>query len=123
MRTRPNGADLLAAAQKLLRDQLLPELPEAQKHTALMIANAMGVAMRQLQAGEAAELEERLSLARLLHRSVIGPQGTNTGDRELGQLLRTGLADPGKPRRADVLKHLRTAVRQAVMESNPKYLA
>lgn len=122
MRTRPNGADLLVAAQKLLREQLLPVLPDAHKHDALMIANAMGVAIRQLQAGEAVEHEERRSLEHLLQRPLSEPLQMNTGNRELSMLLRAGLADPGQGKRAEVLEHLRRAVRQAVTESNPKYL-
>ncbi|MCK8682707.1 DUF6285 domain-containing protein [Pseudomonas umsongensis] len=122
MRTRPNGADLLVEAQKLLRKQLLPVLPDEQKHNALMIANAMGVAIRQLQAGEAAEQEERRSLEHLLQRPLNESLQMNTGNRELSMLLRAGVADPGQGKRAEVLDHLRLAVRQAVTESNPKYL-
>jgi hypothetical protein len=122
MRNRPNGADLLVAAQALLREQLLPNLPDAQKHNALMITNAMGIAIRQLQAGEAAEQEECLRLERLLKRPLQGAQQIKTGNRELGVLLRAGLADPGQTARGEVLEYLRAAVRQAVTESNPKYL-
>jgi hypothetical protein len=122
MRNRPNGADLLVAAQTLLREQLMPNLPDEQKHNALMITNAMGIAIRQLQAGEAAEQEECLRLERLLERPLQGAQQIKTGNRELGVLLRAGLADPGQTARGEVLEYLRAAVRQAVTESNPKYL-
>ncbi|MEE1916322.1 DUF6285 domain-containing protein [Pseudomonas asiatica] len=122
MRTRPDGADLLVAAQKLLREQLLPALPDEHRHNALMIANAMGVAIRQLQAGEAAEHEERRRLERLLQRPLSDVSQMSTGNRELSIMLRAGLADPGQAKRTEVLDHLRRAVRQAVSESNPKYL-
>ncbi|MDD2058385.1 DUF6285 domain-containing protein [Pseudomonas sp. GD03860] len=113
---------MLVVAQKLLREQLLVVLPDEHKHNALMIANAMGVAIRQMQAGEAAQHEECRSLERLLQRPLSDPSQVNSGNRELSMLLRAGLADPGQAKRTEVLNHLRRAVRQAVTESNPKYL-
>jgi hypothetical protein len=122
MRTRPHGADLLACAQTLLREELIKSLPPEQKHNALMIANAMAVAARQLQAGEAPEREEGARLSGLLEHSLEAENALCVANRALAALIRGGWADPGQSRRADVFAHLRQVVRQAVAESNPKYL-
>lgn len=45
----PPGHDLLASARALLLDDLLPELPPAQERRIRMIADAMGIAERELR--------------------------------------------------------------------------
>lgn len=54
-RTGPDAAlDLVAIALETLRADLLPSLPPEKRYTALMIANALSVAQRELREGEAA---------------------------------------------------------------------
>ncbi|WAH55412.1 DUF6285 domain-containing protein [Pseudomonas silvicola] len=121
MRRRPDGADLLAAAQRLLRGKLLEALGDAHKHDGLMIANAMAVAARQLEAGDTPALREHISLLELLGGTHPHPLSLAEGSRELGRRLRAGAADPGQPGREALLAHLRDVTRQQVLESNPKY--
>ena len=66
MRGQPTGEQLLETARGLLRDELLPALPADKRHAALMIANAMAIAGRQLKNGEAHDREELAALAALL---------------------------------------------------------
>ncbi len=47
---RPDGAELLTVARATLLEDLLPELPPARRYDALMIANAMAMAQRELEA-------------------------------------------------------------------------
>lgn len=68
MRDRPGGAELLAEARRLLREELAPALDGRRRYQALMIANALGMAERELRAGEAPLEAERAGLARLLGR-------------------------------------------------------
>jgi hypothetical protein len=49
MDDRPDGAELLAVARTTLLEDLLPELPQARRYHALMIANAMAMARRELE--------------------------------------------------------------------------
>ena len=57
----PPGQDLLAGARALLLDDLLPELPPEQERKLRMIADAMGIAERELHdAAKAASRELRL---------------------------------------------------------------
>lgn len=130
MRDHPTGAELLAAARKVLRDALLPALPPERKHDALMIANAMAIAARQLEAGDAPERQELVALAGLLGRATAGGGDDGAGlrtvlaaaNRELARRLRAGEGDPGRPQRGALFAHLRQVARQRVAESNPKYL-
>lgn len=131
MRDQPTGEQLLDAARALLREALLPALPAARKHEALMIANAMSIAMRQLQNGEAGERKEIESLRSLLDGQAEVTPSAAAGDlraqlerlnREFSKRIRAGEADAG-PWGEAALAHLRTVIRVKVQESNPKYLA
>jgi hypothetical protein len=64
MRDRPNGADLLAVARRSLLDDVAPALKGQPRYVALMVANAMGIALREL---EEADRFERANNAVLDH--------------------------------------------------------
>ena len=117
------GAPLLEAARALLRDELLPVLPEGQRHAALMIANALAIATRALLHGDSAGREELESLAVLLGLPAEeGPRSATAENRRLCERIRAGHADEG-PWRAKVLAHLQTTCRRQLELSNPKALA
>jgi hypothetical protein len=130
MREQPTGDQLLEAARSLLRDELLPALPANQRHAALMIANAMAIAMRQLRNGEDVERREIAALARILS-TPLGDDAASLPPSERDALLhlnrrlcvaiRQGHADAGKVRDS-VREHLLWVARQRVAVSNPKYL-
>ncbi|WP_157264839.1 DUF6285 domain-containing protein [Azohydromonas aeria] len=136
MRDHPDGAELLQAARALLRDAVLPALPAEQRHNALMIANALGIAERQLRAGDAPALAEWRSLRSLLGIGLDGDdedpcappaadelEATLAGlNRVLVQRIRAGEADPGQPLHAGLMHHLESVALQRVAESNPKAL-
>lgn len=131
MRDQPRGEDLLASAEALLRDELLPALTADKRQAGLMIARALGIAARQLHNGEAPERQELANLARLLaptsetsetSESAALRQQLQLVNRQLGQLIRSGAADAGESR-TQVVQHLLHIARQRVAESNPRYLA
>jgi hypothetical protein len=133
MRDHPDGAELLLAARALLRDAVLPALPAQARHAALMIANAMGIAERQLRAGDAPAVEEWRSLRRLLGLNdgedlPQPPAGEELDEclvalnRILVQRIRAGEADPGGPLHAGLRHHLEFVALQRLAESNPKAL-
>ncbi|HJV26625.1 MAG TPA: DUF6285 domain-containing protein [Aromatoleum sp.] len=129
MRDEPTGEQLLETARNLLREEVLPALPPERKHAALMIANAMAIAMRQLKNGEEAARNECKALETLLSRTAQGePAGgealrgqLKSLNRDLASAIRTGRADEGSWREA-AHRHLLDAARVKLMESNPKYL-
>ena len=48
MRTSPDAQELLGITAETFRTELLPHIPPAQRYTALMIANALGIVQREL---------------------------------------------------------------------------
>lgn len=127
MREDPNGAALLRAASTLLRDEVIKALPDDQRHAALMIANAMSIALRQLEHGAAPEEDELRALRELLG-GADGQRGATMRamlvalNRQLAQRIRAGATDPGTALHGAALAHLRQAGRQRLLESNPKIL-
>ena len=65
-RHQTSGAALLEEARALLRNELAGLLPPERRLDALMIANAMGMAERELRAGGEPEAEEIARLAAFL---------------------------------------------------------
>ncbi|MES2258485.1 MAG: DUF6285 domain-containing protein [Pseudomonadota bacterium] len=127
MREDPNGAALLQAATTLLREDILKALPDDKRHGALMIANAMSIAMRQLEYGEAPEQGELQALRALLGSGDEASEAPMRGllvslNRQLAQRIRGGDADPGTALHAATLVQLRAAGRQRLLESSPKTL-
>lgn len=119
MREQPRGDALLTAARQLLREQVLPAVPADRRHALLMTLNAMSIAERQLQNGDAPEAAELVALRGLLDDERVS---LAEGNRKLAQALREGAGDPGSARRAALFAHLRTVGRQRLAESNPKAL-
>ena len=61
MRDDPSGAALIEAARRALTEEVLPGLAGRPRHVALMVANALGIALREIdQAGAATHARERL---------------------------------------------------------------
>ncbi|MEM7226987.1 MAG: DUF6285 domain-containing protein [Pseudomonadota bacterium] len=74
---QPDGAQLLAEARRVLLETLLPELPEKQRFNALMVANAMAIARRELEASgaQAPESDSRGMVAEIRERRRDGDPG------------------------------------------------
>lgn len=129
MRDHPTGDELLETARKLLREDLIPALPADKRHAALMIANALSIAARQLRNGDAGERGELAALERLLSEpfavSTDDAEALRgalvTANRKLSHWIRSGRADEGALRDR-VRAHLAGVIRRKVAESNPKYL-
>lgn len=130
MRDRPDGADLLAIARKVLREDLIEALPAERRYEALMAANAMAIAARQLAAGEGLERDELNRLAKLLGESAPADAGNRDAVRNslsafyarLCSAIRRGQLDPGTPDHAEAHAFLVDVARAKVAESNPRYL-
>ena len=69
MNNRPNCQELLAIARETFTAEVLPALPEKLRYTGLMIANALAIARRELDAGEAPLRVEYERLCALLCES------------------------------------------------------
>jgi len=116
--------ELLRIASETLMQAVAPAVPGARR-SALLLANyALGLASRELEAGEG---PGRAALARL--EALYGESPTDADWRErLGELtarfasdIRSGAFDEG-PRRAEALAHVRETTLDAVRVGNPRYL-
>lgn len=110
MRDRPNGAELLHLARQALRG-LADELSEDRRYTALMIASAMAMAAREIEAGH----ESEAATAPL--RALLGDEPEEPL-KALAQALRNGRLDGHPAAHA----WLSSEVEGRVKISNPKRL-
>ena len=126
MKTQPDAAKLLAVARATLNDKLLPHLPEELRYDALMIANAIAIAIREYAAGDApvqAELA-RLQVLFAESGSALAGEALKTvladHNRRLATAIRDGRFDDKE--RATLLDHLARTTADELAISNPKAL-
>ncbi|GMQ90656.1 MAG: hypothetical protein BMS9Abin10_1061 [Gammaproteobacteria bacterium] len=126
MHDRPTASELLQVAREALLAELLPNLSGEQKYSALMIASAMGIAVREAELGHAALAEELDMFARLYGGRDVTRAGGGGAQRlmalraRLANEIRCGKFDnePGARLRRMLLERVCTQLRI----SNPKYL-
>ena len=93
---RPNRGDLLAAAEKTLRDEILPTLEGSAKYNALMVASAMAIARREFDAGITPAQEILDGYAEFLGQDNFYRSGLDAAERidalnrDLAQAIRDG---------------------------------
>lgn len=90
MRDRPHGADLLAVARRALLNDVAPALTGSPRYVALMVANAIGIASRELEEADRFEGAQRAVLAR---SSRNHEASTEAAIAELVNSVRTGRFD------------------------------
>jgi hypothetical protein len=119
MINQPDTRDLLAEARRVLLDSLAPELAGERKYEALMIANAMGMAIREQEQREAGEPEATDALvSRFLAEHAL-PEDPGQGEQTLARAIRERIVDGGDPELRSVLRAM-TETRLTV--NNPGYL-
>ena len=128
MSNLPQGADLLAIARDTLLSELRPLLDEHGRYTIAMIANAMAIARREAEAGEApalAALARLDALHAIAYRELRGEalrEALHSHDQQLARDIRAGRYDADDGRRRALLEHLRESVAAKLRISNPKAL-
>ncbi len=126
MNNSPDGAELLRVAQKVLREHLLPGIAKEQRYEALMVANAMAIAARELKAGESDLREELRMLTELYGDTTVRESGKSTKDKvaslnkRLARDIRSGVMDGACAQGVRALLKAQVIARLRV--SNPKYL-
>jgi hypothetical protein len=87
---RPTGAELLELARAVFQRDILPALPDDRRLTALMVLNVMGIAAREITAGEAPRNAIAARLA-----DLYGAGEPDTLFRRLAAGIRAGEFDEG----------------------------
>jgi hypothetical protein len=126
---RPTGAELLAEARRLLLDNLLALLPPERQYDARMIANALAIAARELEAGDEPVRTALKDVAALYDEPVdlgaataVLQQRLADFDRRLAEDIRGGRFDTTDAQRDAVQAYLRATVLARLRISNPKAL-
>ena len=126
MSERPTGAELLAAARSALLQELLADLPERHRYLALMVANAMVIAARDLELGDGIDRAELTSLRRLFQDPE--PDSSDEVAARLEAFNRRLCTEIRHARfwggadEARLYDHLRRSVEARVALNNPKAL-
>ncbi len=100
MLEKPDAADLLATAREVVLKDLLPALPPEKGFAARMVANALGIAVREI-AAEAMPARDLAALARE---------------------IRAGAHDPGSATQREVAVFLLEYARRRAEVSAPRVL-
>ncbi|WP_372986353.1 DUF6285 domain-containing protein [Marinobacter sp.] len=119
MINEPDSRDLLTEARQVLLDSLVPELAGEQKYQALMIANAMGMAIREIEQRERGEPE---ATDQVLSKFLAGHQLQDDplqGEQTLARALLERRLDGDDPELRSVLKGM-TEARLRI--NNPGFL-
>src|SRR3546814_13785361 len=96
MLDRPDRVDLLQTDETALRDELLPGLDGAAKYTALMVASAIAMARREIEAGHDPARRVLDAFAEFYGQDNVHRAGTAAGEcalalmRDLARELRDG---------------------------------
>jgi hypothetical protein len=124
MKVEPSAVELLEIARAAILLEIAPSLPEAKRYAALMAANALAIAGRDLAAAQTAPTEIA-GLAALLPDwtpPADEPSALREATALLARRIREGRFDEGAAR-ARLRAHLMDTTRSRLAVSNPKALA
>lgn len=116
MRDRPDAGRLLEQARRTLLQEVLDLLPANRRYPALMVANAMAIAARELEQGPRVAAEERAALAGFLGAEE-GAEAARL-ERHLAEAIRAGRHDAAEPLHA----LLSASTTRRLQIGNPKAL-
>jgi len=123
---RPDAGELISISRETFASEVLPALPEKLRYTGLMIANALAIAQRELEAGDAPKHSELERLRVFLRESPVPLTATalrSTLERykqRIAREIRAGRFDG--PERIAMFEHLRQTTADKLAVSNPKVL-
>lgn len=115
MINQPEAQDLLSEARAVLLDSLVPHLSGDHRYEALMIANAMGMAVREFEASQAGQPE---AVDRRLD-AFLESRGLGQGEDDLARAIRERRLTGGDGELRSVLRSM-TEARLRI--NNPGYL-
>ena len=126
MNDPPTARELLGTVRDAFKAEILPALPEALRYTGLMIANALAIAQREMEAGDAPARAEHERLCKLLSEAPQALAGEAlyralaVYNQRLSRDIRAGRFDGAE--RAAMLEHLLRTTEEKLAVSNPKAL-
>lgn len=126
MRNKPDAAGLLHIARETLLNDLLELLPEERRYAMRMAANALAIAARETEVGDADLVDELRLLSELYGEDVVQEAGATLPERSakmnkrFARDIRDGIFDGACAQGVRAL--LMDQVRARLAISNPAYL-
>lgn len=114
MLDQPNGAAILDSVSRLLRESLMPALPDALVFQARVAANAIDLVAREIRQAPAAEQQALARLAALL----AGPGDLGELETQLASRIRSGEMDLQTP---GLFEHLLATAMAKMAIDQPAY--
>jgi len=134
VRNKPTGTDLIILARKVLVERLTAALPEDLRHDARLVARAMNIASREIEAGEWPLKRALERLSEIMGKEVdseIEFAESSPGalervvgelNRQLSERIRAGEFDSDSSTKDQVRDHLLQTSLDKLREDDPRYL-
>ncbi len=121
MNDRPNALELIRIADQTLAQEILPGAQPEQRYTLRMIANALGIAARELESHDKNTGEEMRGL-NLLYNEAQNAAALHACNRQLALDIRHGKFESNTDQEARLRLHLLTTARAKLAAAYPKGL-
>jgi hypothetical protein len=122
MNDRPDALELLRVVNHTLAQEILPTATAEQLYTLRMIANALGIATRELEAQDVDTASEAQGLGRL-YGETRDINGLSMHNRQFAADIRSGRFEADGKQESDVRQHLLAVARAKLAAAYPKGLA
>ncbi|HLU02426.1 MAG TPA: DUF6285 domain-containing protein [Advenella sp.] len=122
MPNQPDAHNLLVTARQLLLDELVPALGDQHRYAALMIANAIGIAAREIRPPVADEDISRALDSFLAGSGAAGAHSSDSAEAQLAQLIRDRKMAADAQSSQALIELLLYLTRSKLRISNPKFL-
>ncbi len=121
MNDRPTPLELIRIANQTLQTEVLPGAKPEQLYPLRMIANALGIAARELEAYDRDAADETRGL-NLLYNDAKNFDELNVRNRRFAKDIRCGTFEAGNAQEAQLRQHLVVTARRKLAAAYPKGL-
>lgn len=121
MNDHPDALELIRIANQTLARDILPGALPEQRYTLRMIANALGIAARELEARDADTAVETRGL-NTLYDETKNAEDLQQRNRQLSRDIRRGAFESNSAQHAELRQHLLATARAKLAAAYPKAL-
>ena len=121
MNDHPDALELIRIANQTLAQDILPGALPEQRYTLRMIANALGIAARELEARDTDAAVETRGLNTLYGESK-NTEDLQQRNRQLSRDIRRGMFESNSAQQAKLRQHLIASARAKLAAAYPKAL-
>ena len=122
MNDHPNALELIRIAHQTLAGDVLPDTKPEHLYTLRMIANALGIAIRELESHDADAATETSGL-NALYNETKDVKDLRARNRQFARDIRSGAFESSSAQEADLRRHLLAITRAKLAAAYPKGLA